>query len=52
MGFFAKEMNAGIAEWKEARGPLHSARVAKGEMACECSIGLRPASAAGTARSG
>lgn len=36
-GYFVKEMNCGIAEYEEARGPLHSAIVHPGEMKCSCS---------------
>jgi hypothetical protein len=36
-GFFAKEMNAGWAEWTAGDLPTHSARVAKGQVRCECS---------------
>jgi len=46
-GFFAKELNCGIAEWKAAGFPLHAARVRAPEIRCECSIGLAPERAAG-----
>jgi hypothetical protein len=36
-GFFAKEMNAGWAEWMAGNGPMHSERVAEGELRCSCS---------------
>jgi len=36
-GFFAKEMNAGWAEWTAAELPTHSGRVKAGLVRCECS---------------
>jgi hypothetical protein len=47
-GFFVKELNCGIAEWKADGLPLHAARLRAPEVRCECSIGLttpRPADA-------
>jgi hypothetical protein len=43
-GFFARELNAGWKEWKEVNytrdvpNPVHSERVAPGEIRCSCSF--------------
>jgi hypothetical protein len=37
-GFFARELNAGWKEWKDGQNPVHSERVAPGEIRCSCSF--------------